>query len=140
MGISQIDRSNYYRGLLVLTGKDRIIDPREREMMLRFGKVLDFDKRFCEAAIDDVLENKYLNDEPVIFDDRKTAECFLRDGIRLAFVDESLHPKELAWLRSVAKANKVNSGWLDAEIQRHMDRKACLDPSSAFEIESHLGE
>jgi hypothetical protein len=136
--MSQVDKSKYYRGLLVLTRTDRNIDPRERELMLRFGTLLDFDKRFCEASIDDVLENKHLNNDPVIFDDRVTAECFLRDAIRLALVDDSMNPDELAWIQSVAGANHVPTLWLDEEIRSYLDRKPSLDPAAALEIERCL--
>ena len=136
MDVSQVDRSKYYRGLLVLTGRDLDIDPRERELMLRFGKVLDFDKRFCEAAINDVLHNKYLPSEPVVFDNRETAECFLHDAIRLALIDDAMHPEELAWLQDVAGANGLPVTWLDAEISRFLDLKGV--PEGSLEIERLL--
>ena len=138
MGLSQLDRSNYYKGLLVLAGKDRIIDPRERELMLQFGGVLDFDKRFCEAAIDDLLDNAYITDEPVIFSNRETAECFLRDGIRLALVDEQLHPQELLWLKGVAQANGLKNEWLDDEVQRLQQKKGSFDLPICLEIQQYL--
>jgi hypothetical protein len=118
MKLSLLDRSNYYRGLLVLTRRDQVIHPRERQLMLEFGRILDFDKRFCEAAIDDLLRNPHIKNEPVTFSNPKTAECFLRDGIRLALVDKNISPKELGWLRSVARANGRTDSWLDAEVQR----------------------
>jgi len=138
MGLSQLDRSNYYRGLLVLMGKDRIIDPRERELVLQFGRILDFDKRFCEAAIDDLLDNAYITDEPVIFSNRRTAECFLRDGFRLALVDEELHPQELLWLKGVAQANGLTDEWLDAEVKRLQQKKGSFDLPASLEIQQYL--
>ena len=41
MKASLMDRGNYYRGLLVLIGRDRIIDSREHELMLQLGKILE---------------------------------------------------------------------------------------------------
>jgi hypothetical protein len=35
---------DYYRGLLVLSRRDRIIDDREREFLVRIGGILDFDR------------------------------------------------------------------------------------------------
>jgi len=138
MSMSQVDKSKYYRGLLVLTRKDNIIDPRERELMVRLGSVLDFDKRFCEAALDDALRNEHLDEEPVIFDNQATAECFLRDAIRLALVDDSLDPGELAWLQSVAGANSVKTRWLEEEIRSYRDRRIFLDSAAALEVERCL--
>jgi hypothetical protein len=116
MRIPLSDRGVYYRGLLVLIRRDRVIDSQERELMIRFGQKLDFDKRFCEAAIDDLLKNPHIKDKPMKFSDRKTAEFFLRDAILLAFVDDELHPKELAWLKEVAKENRIDDEWLNAQL------------------------
>lgn len=138
MRISLLDRSNYYKGLLILIGRDRIIDPRERELMLQFGKVLDFEKRFCEAAIDDLLDNAYLTDEPVVFSKLEIAECFFRDAVRLAFVDEEFHPKEQTWLRTVAQANGLTDEWLDIEVKRFLGRKGSLDHATTLNIEQYL--
>jgi hypothetical protein len=113
-----LDRSYYYKSLLILIRRDRTIDSRERELMMRIGKMLDFDPRFCEAAIEDVLRNRHIRDEPVIFPDRRIAECFLHDGLRLALVDEEMHPQELSWLKTVARSNHLETGWLDAEVER----------------------
>ena len=138
MSLSFLDKSNYYRGLLVLAAKDRIVDRRERELMLRWGKILDFEQRFCEAAIDDLLDNAYISHEPVIFSEREIAECFLHDAIRLALVDENLHPQELTWLESVAQANGLTQEWLDAEIQSALKTKTPSDQPIRLDIQQHL--
>jgi hypothetical protein len=137
MTVSQLDRSNYYKGLLVLSGSDRIIDPRERELMLQLGRLLDFDRRFCEAAIDDLLDNKYITDEPVTFSTREIAECFLLDAIRFALVDDQLHSQEMAWLKAVARANGFTNEWLDAEVQS-CEKKSLVDLPSTLAIRKHL--
>jgi hypothetical protein len=116
MKIPLIDRGSYYRGLLVLIRRDRVVDSQERELMLQVGQKLDFDKRFCEAAMDDVLKNPHIKDKPMKFSDKKTAEFFLRDAILLAVVDDELHPKELSWLKEVAKENGIEDEWLDAQL------------------------
>ncbi len=138
MVMSLVDRSKYYRGLLILTGKDRIVDPRERSLILGIGAMLDFEKRFCEAAIDSLLENQYLTDEPVIFSSRELAECFLLDGIRVAFADEHIHQQESAWLEKVARANGVDDTWIQAEIRRPLDSKEKQDPLGAMAIHRYL--
>lgn len=137
--VSQLDRSCYFRGLLVLAGKDRLVDPRERALMLQFGDLLDFDKRFCEAAIDDLLENRHINSDAVVFADRGIAECFLRDALRLAHVDENLHRQELAWLEAVACANGLTEEWIHAEARRlHEEKDPPLDLPSSLAIRQYL--
>jgi hypothetical protein len=116
--IPLVDRGNYYRGLLVLIRRDRAINVRECELMFRFGQALDFDKRFCEAAIGDLMDNKHIRDEPMTFSTRAIAECFLRDATMLAFIDGDLHPKELAWVRTVADLNGLKDELLQNEIRR----------------------
>jgi len=118
MKLALQDRSNYYKGLLILMGRDRIIDPREREHMLEAGKILGFERRFCESAIGDLLRNKYLAQEPVTFSKRKIAECFIRDGILLSMIDNRMHPHELAWIKAFARANGIAEEWLEGMIRR----------------------
>jgi hypothetical protein len=115
--IPLLDRGNYYRGLLVLVRRDRIVDPGERELMIQFGQALDFDRRFCEAAIDDLLKNKYIRDEPMTFSDIGTAETFLRDAVLMARVDGEIHPKELVWLQAIADANGPDDEWVNEKEQ-----------------------
>ena len=125
--IPLVERGNYYRGLLVLIRRDRVISSRERELMIRLGQLLDFDRRFCEAAIDDLLKNAHIKDKPMRFSDRKTAESFLHDAILVAQIDGELHPKELAWLKAVADENGLKSKWLNSEIKVLQGGKWTLD-------------
>jgi hypothetical protein len=138
MKLPLMDRSNYYKGLLVLLRRDRIIDDRERDLMLQIGKIFDFDKRFCEATIDGLLSNAYITREPIIFPDELISKCFFLDALRLAFVDGCLHPAELRWLRTLADANNQSEQWLDAIILEFEEKKATLDSSAPFEIQRYL--
>ncbi len=138
MRLSLVDRSNYYRGLLVLTGRDRIIDPRERELMLHIGKMLDFEKRFCEATINDLLVNPHLMKEPVVFTSSPIAECFFWDAVRLALVDGEINPQELRWLRKVARANNHYDKWLDSIIDGFRERKSPPASPADLAIQRYL--
>jgi hypothetical protein len=138
MKASLIDRGKYYRGLLVLIGRDRIIDPREHALMLQFGKMLDFDERFCEAAIADLLGNKYITDEPIIFDEPEIAECFLRDALRLALIDKNIHSHELSWLKTVARTNKLSDARLAEECERLRGEDLTENPPESFQIHRYL--
>jgi hypothetical protein len=138
MKASLIDRGKYYRGLLVLIGRDRIIDPREHALMLQFGKMLDFDERFCEAAIADLLGNRYITDEPIIFDEPEIAECFLRDALRLALIDKDIHSHELSWLKTIARTNKLADAWLAEECERLRGEDLTENPPESFQIHRYL--
>jgi hypothetical protein len=132
MRLSALDRSKYYRGLLVLVRRDRVVHRRERDLMLRIGKLLDFDQRFCAAALDDLLRNRQITDEPVVFSRREVAECFLTDAAALASCDDDIHPHELACLRSIARANGLTKEWLDARLQRHVGKKRASHERPSF--------
>jgi hypothetical protein len=130
MPLSAPDRGKYYRGLLVLVRRDRVIHRRERDMMLRIGKLLDFDERFCTAALDDLLSNSLITDSPIVFSRREVAECFLTDAVALAGCDDDIHPHELAWLRSIARANGLPTAGLDAGVQGHVGNGASDERAS----------
>ena len=138
MNLSLLNRSNYYKGLLVLLRRDRIIDAREKEFMLQMGKVLDFDRRFCEATIDDLLSNTHITRDPVIFSDERIKKCFFRDALRLAFADGYLHPMELRWIKTVARANNQSKQWLNAITREFKEKKVPLNRSASFEIQRYL--
>jgi hypothetical protein len=119
MNIPLIERGEYYRGLLVLIRRDRFISEKERELMMQLGQALDFDRRFCENAIDDILKNPHIKDRPIRFSEKVIAEAFLKDAISLALADGELHPKELSWLQAIANANGLDDAWLSGQIDNN---------------------
>ena len=84
MKIPLIDRSNYFRGLLLLIRKDRKVENPEIQLMKQIGKTLGFEPAFCENAITSILENKYILDETPIFSTKEIATLFIKDGLYLA--------------------------------------------------------
>jgi hypothetical protein len=138
MKVSQIDRSNYYRSMLVLIGRDRIIADEERKMMTQLGKLLDFDLRFCEAAIADLLNNEHITDDPILFEDPRTAECFLKDGLRMALADKEIHSREMDWLKTIARTNKIAEEWLELEYRRTHETKENAGLPEPYSIQKLL--
>ncbi len=124
MKITVIDASNYFKGLLLLIGKDRKITDPEIEMMQRIGKALGFEKKFCDTAIHDILENRYILDRPPEFSTKKLATKFMKDGLTLAASDNEIHPFEEEWLLSTAKINGIDVEWFIQEKQKAMNRKS----------------
>jgi hypothetical protein len=111
MTISVIDASNYFRGLLLLIGKDRKITDGECVLLKRVGKALGFEKEFCNLAVHDVLENPYIADTLPVFSSREIAEKFLLDGFVIAAVDGSIHLMEEEWLQSTAENYGFDNEW-----------------------------
>jgi hypothetical protein len=132
------DKSDYFKGLLVLSRRDRVINDEERNLLIKIGGILDFDKRFCEATIDDLLVNPNISRDPIVFPDENLKECFFRDALRLALSDGDLHPAEYRWLRKTAHANGWTKQRLDktiGELQRKGIEKA---RSASFAIQKLL--
>ena len=137
MRLSQESKSQYYKALLVLLRRDRIVHDRERDLMLQMGVILGFDKRFCEATIDQLLSNANITRDPVSFPDKIIKECFFRDAVRLALIDGNLHPSELRWLRRVAQVNGLTDQWLDGVIEEIQEKNPAQN-NAPFEIQKHL--
>lgn len=131
MKISLIDRSNYLRGLLLLIRKDHTISGPEKDVMMRIGKALGFDKEFCERALHEILDNKYIEDEPPGFQLREVAEKFIRDGLTVGLCDhEVLHTHEEEWLRRTAEKNGLDAEWFNVQL-----RQAVVSESANTDLE-----
>ena len=130
-------KSDYFKGLLVLSRRDRVIDDRERNFLMRVGKILDFDRRFCENTIDELLSNAHITRDPIVFADEAIIECFFRDALRVAFSDGYVHPTEIRWLRKAAHANGKSDEWLDAVIQEFSKAKGRRNLWAPLEIQKH---
>jgi hypothetical protein len=131
-------RSHYYKALLVLIRRDRTIDAREKELMLKIGAILDFDKRFCEAAIDELTSNTHITREPFVFPDEEIRKCFFRDALRVAYADGYLHPAELRWLRRMANANGRSNQWLNSLIRDFRKKLASWDSEAPLDIQKYM--
>ncbi len=112
-----LDRSNYVKGLLLMIGKDKKITDEERDFLHNVAETLSFDKKFIESAMNELLENKYLGNEPPVFSQKQYAEAFLRDAIKLAFVDNDLSSEEFDWLHLIAASNGLSNDWLKNELE-----------------------
>lgn len=111
-----LDRSNFFRGILVITTKDGKISEAERNYVLKVGKDLGFEKKFCQSAIDEVLNNKFIKLTPPEFSDKSLIEKFLIHGIELAYADSHFHPKEIDFLRETAIKNGYPEEWFNEKI------------------------
>ena len=118
MTINVLEASNYFKGLLLLIRKDRKVTPAEIEAMKRIGKALGFERRFCENAIAEILENAFIVDEPPHFPSRELAYKFIKDGLFLAFIDHrDIDPHEERWLRLTAENNGIEPDIFSRELE-----------------------
>ena len=138
MTLNLIDRSNYFKGLLLLIRKDSVISNEEREIVKKLGQLLSFDKKFVRNAINNVLYNEYIIDEPPKFSSKDLAKVFIKDGIRLAMADRNIHHNELEWLRSVAAINGLDTKWFNKEIKSHKENDDIKELQAILEIKNYL--
>ena len=115
-----LDKSNYFKALLVLGGKDRKISQNERDIMLKIGTMLGFEKEFCNNAINEILVNKYIIPDPPKFSDAKIAESLIIDGLKLALSDRELNKEEFEYLSSIAEKNGISKNWLKNQIEKEL--------------------
>jgi hypothetical protein len=132
MKISLLDRSLYLKGLMLLIRKDRKIDAAEKTMALRIGKILGFEKKFCENVIEELMDNKYIVDVPPRFSAPDIAKCFIKDGFKLSSIDGQIHEKEFVWLKAVAQTNGLEDTWYDDSVKAFADQR-CGDLEDILE-------
>ena len=106
--ISKIEASNYLKGLMLLIRKDHRITETENILLMRIGKSLGFDPEFCEITINEILNNKFIEDTPPVFLQKELAIKFIRDGLAVIFSDNIMHPAEEKWLIATAEKNDID--------------------------------
>lgn len=110
------DKGNYLRGLLILIGKDNIINEIEKKKVLEIGEKLGFEKNFCIDSVNDFLENEYINMEVPVFSSKKIAIDFLNDAFNISFLDNNYLIEEFEWLKKVSIKNDIDNNWLEKKI------------------------
>ncbi len=136
MYLNQIDKSNYFRAMLLLSGKDKKISTEEREFMDKLGQKLGFEASFRRHAINSLFENDYIGKEPPRFSSPEIARSFIRDGIKLIISDPQLNQHEIDWLANVAKVNGVDENFIYEELNKFRNSVRAREPQ--LEIENYL--
>ncbi len=117
MQIPQLDRSNYLKGLLITARKDEQLTDSEKNMIRKLSERLGFSVDFFEETINNLLENKYIKDDPIVFSEQNIAKSFIEDGLRLSLIDETVSTDELNWLKQTANANDIEEKWVDERLK-----------------------
>jgi hypothetical protein len=137
MNIDQIDRSNYFKGLLILIGTGRKITETERIIISDVAEILGFGHNFVDTAMDELFGNQYIIAEPPRFSNHILAEIFIRDGMRIAFANKVLHLYELQWLARFAVNNNFSKQWFFIELEQYLDKSNRIHENS-FEIQKYI--
>ncbi len=136
MFINPIDKSNYFRGLLVLIGKDKDVSQNESDIIKKLGNILGFNHDFVNSAIKDIFKNKYITEEPPLFSNNNFAEIFIKDGIKVALVNSVLNLDQIKWLTSTALKNNLSIQLLFIELENFLEDNSAAEKN--FEIQKYL--
>ena len=131
------DKSNYLTGLLVLTGKNINIKNVEDKIIRFIAGELGFNPSFIDESILKIKVHKYIIEELPVFSGSEIAQVFLKDAIRFAFVDSTLHLNELQWMSAIALKNKLSGQWVISEVKYFLDNNYYYQYDS-FEIQKHV--
>lgn len=131
--ISLVDRSLYYKSLMILVRKDREIHEEEKRMMMTIGQMLGFDSKFCANTLAEILGNNHIIDSPPLFSETGIALCFIRDGLKLSAADGQIQKAELTWLKSVAESNGLSHLWA-GELEKFYRVRHTENPEDSLKL------
>ena len=126
MEISIRDKSDYLRGLLITAKKDNQLTEQEKNMIRHCAQTLGFARDFYEDSLKNLLENKYISEEPILFVEKEIAESFIVDGLKMALSDDSIGSKEIEWLKSVAIKNNIDERWFSEKVKNLNNAEATI--------------
>ncbi len=138
MQLNLIDKSNYLRAMLLLSGKDKKISSSERSFIDILGQKLGFEKSFTRQAVSSLFDNEYIKHEPPVFSNSQIAKSFILDGIKLIVTDPKLNQQEIDWLVKVAQANGLDETFIYDEIKKIRNNELPETEQLSFEVENYL--
>lgn len=126
MQIPVRDRSNYLKGLFITAKLDNQLNQTEKDILKEISEKLGFANDFYEETIRGLLANKYINEEPIKFSDKKIAESFVNDAIKLACADGSVTDLEKNWIKKTAEINGINTNEVENKIKLYIEKPALI--------------
>ena len=128
MEIPQIDRSSYLKGLLITARKDNQLSEAEKSIIKKLAIRLGFSSDFFDETISNLLENKYITEEPIKFSNQDIARSFIEDALKLALSDKIISENEIDWLKEITKENSIEDDWFNKKLKEfkskpHLMRK-----------------
>lgn len=118
MNITIQDKSNYLKGLLITAKKDNQLTETEKKIIRGIAVKLGFATDFYEDSLKSLLANKYLLDDPIKFSNKKIAESFVQDALKLIYADNMISDVEVNWLRTTADANSIGKEWFEEKLKK----------------------
>ncbi|GIK61656.1 MAG: hypothetical protein HND39_08650 [Ignavibacteriota bacterium] len=117
MEIPLLDRSNYLKGLLIIARMDNQLSETEISIINKFAKRMGFSSDFVTETIKNLLENKYITEDPLKFSSQSISKSFIEDGLKLALSENTINEAEISWLKDTAKVNGFDEELVDKKIK-----------------------
>lgn len=136
MKFNLIDKSNYFRGLLIVIRKNKTVTESASRTVKRIAAVLDFNRDFVDISLKNLLVNEYIVEEPPKFPDCLIAEIFIKDAINLALSDGILSLLQILWLMNTAQKNNLSKQWVFVEFEDFIN-SYISNLEMPFEIQKH---
>jgi hypothetical protein len=126
MNIPIIDRSNYLKGLFITAKLDKELTDKEKDILKKISDKLGFASDFFQETIRNLLSNKYIIEEPIIFSNQEIAHSFVKDAVKLASVNNLVTDAEIEWLKRTAEINKIDDSFVDKELKSYKETPRSL--------------
>ncbi|MCA0388731.1 MAG: hypothetical protein LCH52_09575 [Bacteroidetes bacterium] len=107
--LTQLDKSNYLKGLLIVARIDNSLIDKEKDIIRNVATKLGFSKDFYEEVIKNLMINENISDNPLSFSSAAITEVFIDEALNLAFSDNDLSRPEVDWLRKTAEMNGISN-------------------------------
>lgn len=115
-GLDLRERSEYFRGLLLVMAADGELHPRERKLIRESIAAFDFSPEYIDESMNSILQNNHVSLSPPVFSSVIHGKRFLSDALDIALADGILDENEEKWLRKSAEANQISMEWLEEQI------------------------
>ncbi len=138
MKLTMLDRSTYFKGLLLLIKADNLVTEGEYKLMTKIGQTLGFEKSFIERAINDLIENEFITNDVPVFSQKSIAESFILDGLKVAFSDNEFSAEELEHLTNIATKNGIDREWLMLLISKYLKHSDTLNTNEFLFVNKYL--
>lgn len=115
-----LDKSSYLKGLLILARKSKCLVDGEKSIIRDVAKRFSFSNDFYEESIKNLLDNKYILDNPIKFSTKNIAIDFLSEGLKLGFSDNVLDDEEINWLKLICFENGIEIEWFNKKLSQYV--------------------
>lgn len=126
MQIPVQDRSSYLKGLFITAKLDNQLNQTEKDILKKISDKLGFANDFYEETIRGLLANKYISEEPIKFSDKKIAESFINDAIKLACSDGNVTDSEKIWIKRTAEVNGLDKDEVENKIKLFIEKPSLI--------------